>query len=32
MIPRLAHVVMLEPRWEAARALLAWLEGLPGRA
>lgn len=32
VVPRLAHVMMLERRWEAAaRALLAWLEGLPGR-
>jgi hypothetical protein len=31
-VPRLAHAVMLEPRWEAvARALLAWLTTLPGQ-
>ena len=30
IVPRLAHVVMLDPRWdEAAAALLGWLEGLP---
>jgi pimeloyl-ACP methyl ester carboxylesterase len=32
IVPRLAHAVMLEPRWEAvARALLAWLTTLPGQ-
>jgi pimeloyl-ACP methyl ester carboxylesterase len=31
IVPRLAHVVMLEPRWKmAARALLAWPTTLPG--
>jgi pimeloyl-ACP methyl ester carboxylesterase len=32
IVPRLAHVVMLEPRWEAAaRVLLAWLTALPAQ-
>ncbi len=31
IMPRLAHVVMLDPRWEtAARALLDWLTALAG--
>ena len=32
IVPRLAHAVMREPRWEvAARALLTWLTTLPGQ-